>query len=153
MLKKFWNKFLNLCKTRWAYVISLIFIWVIPIIMLNEFVALTKTNIAFKITFMGCLVLLVVFFAFRKKIYALIHRQPHGIVRGVLLCAHKTITYCLVLGVLWAITTFSDKLYHWWLLSGISMLLGLIFIILDEYLASKKVKKVKENSDNETNKD
>lgn len=150
MLKKFWSKFLNLCKTRWAYLVSLIFIWVIPIIMLNEFVALTETNIAFKITFMGCLVLLVVFFAFRKKIYGLIHKQPHGIIRGVLLCIHKAITYGLFLGVLWAITTFSDKLYHWWLLSGISVLIGLIFIMIDEYLATKKVK---EDSNDETNKD
>lgn len=149
MLKKTWNKFLSLCKTRWAYLVSLLFIWVIPIVMLNEFVALTETNIAFKITFMGCLVLLVVFFAFRKKIYALIHKQPHGILRGVLLCIHKAITYGLILGVLWAVSMFSDKLYHWWLLSGISVLIGLIFIIIDERLASVKAK----GDSNETNKD
>lgn len=147
MLKKLWNKFLNLCKTRWAYLVSLLFIWIIPIIMLNEFVALTETNIAFKITFMGCLVLLVIFFALRKKIYALIHRQPHGILRGVLLCIHKTVTYGLILGVLWAISMFSDKLYHWWLLCGISVLIGLIFVVLDERLATKKSK----GDSNETN--
>lgn len=116
--------------------------------MLNEFVALAETNIAFKITFMGCLVLLVVFFAFRKKIYALIHKQPHGIFRGVLLCIHKAITYGLILGVMWAVSMFSDKLYHWWLLSGISVLIGLIFIIIDEHLASVKAK----GDNNETNK-
>lgn len=148
MLKKTWNKFLSLCKTRWAYLVSLLFIWIIPIVMLNEFVALAETNIAFKITFMGCLVLLVVFFAFRKKIYALIHKQPHGILRGVLLCIHKAITYGLILGVLWAVSMFSDKLYHWWLLSGISVLIGLIFIMLDECLASVKAK----GDNNETNK-
>ena len=148
MLKKTWNKFLSLCKTRWAYLVSLLFIWVIPIVMLNEFVALAETNIAFKITFMGCLVLLVVFFAFRKKIHALIHKQPHGILRGVLLCIHKAITYGLILGVLWAVSMFSDKLYHWWLLSGISVLIGLMFIIIDEHLASVKAKE----DNNETNK-
>lgn len=148
MLKKTWNKFLSLCKTRWAYLVSLLFIWVIPIVMLNEFVVLAETNIAFKITFMGCLVLLVVFFAFRKKIYALIHKQPHGILRGVLLCIHKAITYGLILGVLWAVSMFSDKLYHWWLLSGISVLIGLMFIIIDEYLVSVKTK----GDNNETNK-
>lgn len=149
MFKKIWQKFLNLCKTRWAYLISIIFIWLIPIIMLNEYVALTETNIAFKITFMGCLVLLVVFFAFRKKIFALIHKQPHGIIRGVLLCVHKAITYGLFLGVLWAISTFSGKLYYWWLLCGISMIFGLIFIMIDEHLASKKAK---EDKTNETDK-
>lgn len=147
MLKKLWNKFLNLCKTRWAYLVSLLFIWIIPIIMLNEFVALTETNIAFKITFMGCLVLLVIFFALRKKIYALIHKQPHGILRGVLLCIHKTVTYGLILGVLWAISMFSDKLYHWWLLCGIPVLIGLIFVVLDERLATNKSK----GDSNETN--
>lgn len=138
MLKKLFNKIKTLCKTRWAYVASLVFMWVIPIIMLNEYIALTETNIAFKITFMGCLVLLVVCIALRKKIYAIIHKRPHGVMRGVLLCTHKTVTYGLCLGVLWAVTSFGGKLFDWWLLSGISILIGLAFIIVDEILASKQ---------------
>ena len=140
MLKKAFSSFLQLCKTRWAYVVSLVFIWVIPIIMLNEYVALTETNIAFKITFMGCLVIFVIFLAMRKKIYAFIHKQPHGLTRGVLLCVHKAITYGLALGILWAISYFSGKFFHWWLLCGISILIGLVFIIVDEILAARKKK-------------
>ena len=68
MLKKFWNY----CKVRWAYLISVAFIWVIPIVMLNEHIALAETNIAFKLTFAGIMVLVVVFFALRKKISAII---------------------------------------------------------------------------------
>lgn len=139
------KKLLNKCKRRWAYLISVIFIWVIPIIMLNEYVALTQTNIAFKITFMGCLVLMVIFFAFRKKIFAVIHKQPHGIMRGVLLCIHKAVTYGLILGVLWAISSFGNKLYNWWLLCGISIVIGLIFVLIDEFMASKKTKEIRKN--------
>ena len=109
--------------------------------MLNETVALYEVNIAFKLTFIGCLVALVAFFAFRKKIYAIIHKQPHGILRGVLLCAHKAVTYGLCLGVLWALQAFSAKLYNWWLLAGISIAIGLIFIVVDEILMSKKITK------------
>lgn len=136
--KNMGKNILNLCKTRWAYVVSLIFIWALPIYMLNETVALTEVNVAFKITFAGCLTLLVVFVALRKKIYALINKRPHGIARGVLLCIHKATSYGLFLGVLWAINSFSGKLYHWWLLSGISIAIGLIFIVIDEISASKK---------------
>ena len=73
------NKLISFCKSHWAGAVSLVFIWVIPIIMLNETVALYEVNIAFKLTFIGCLVALVAFFAFRKKIYAIIHKQPHGV--------------------------------------------------------------------------
>ena len=136
MLKKFWNY----CKVRWAYLISVAFIWVIPIVMLNEHIALAETNIAFKLTFAGIMVLVVVFFALRKKIYAIIHKQPHGTLRGVLLCLHKGVTYGLFLGVLWAVSVFSDKLYHWWLLSGISIAIGLIFLLVNEVLIAKQNK-------------
>lgn len=135
------NKLISFCKSHWAGAVSLVFIWVIPIIMLNETVALYEVNIAFKLTFIGCLVALVAFFAFRKKIYAIIHKQPHGILRGVLLCAHKAVTYGLCLGVLWALQAFSAKLYNWWLLAGISIAIGLIFIVVDEILMSKKITK------------
>lgn len=135
------NKFISFCKNHWAGAVSLVFIWVIPIIMLNETVALYKVNIAFKLTFIGCLVALVAFFSFRKKIYAIIHKQPHGIIRGVLLCVHKAVTYGLCLGVLWALQAFSTKIYNWWLLAGISIAIGLIFIVVDEILMSKKITK------------
>lgn len=141
------SKLKNFFKLRWAYFISTFFVWIIPIIMLNETVALTETNAGFKLTFMGCLVLLFVFFAFRKKIYAFIHSKPHGILRGVLLCIHKAVSYGLVLGVLWAISVFSTKLYHWWLLCGVSILIGLIFLFIDEHLASKKEGDKHERSD------
>ena len=141
MFKKIFSKLINFFKFKWAYILSLIFIWVIPIIMLNEYVALTETNISFKITFMGCLVCLVILFAFRKKFYALIHQKPHGWKRGVLLCLHKAVTYGLCLGVLWAVSTFSGKFYTWWLLCGISIFFGLICILIDEILSSKRAAK------------
>lgn len=134
MLKKFWSY----CKVRWAYLISIAFVWVVPIIMLNEYIALAETNIAFKLTFAGCLTILVIFLALRKKIYAYIHKKPHGVTRGVLLCIHKGVTYGLFLGVLWAINAFSNKLFDWWLLSGLSILIGVVFIIIDEIIISKQ---------------
>ncbi len=143
-MSKLKDKLLTFLKTRWAYFVSLIFIWLIPIIMLNETVALTDTSTGFKVTFMGCLVLLFVFIAFRKKIFALINKAPHGLPRGILLCLHKLVTYSLVLGVLWAISSFASKFYNWWLLVGISIGIGLIFVIVDEINARRRM-------NNETN--
>lgn len=133
MLKK-----CNGLKIRWLYLIFLLFDWLIPIVMLNEFVALTDISTGFKITFMGCLVLLFIFINLRKKIYAFIYSKPHGLLRGVLILINKLVTYLLMLGILWAIYYFSSKFYRWWLLSGISMIIGMIFLFLDEYFMGKK---------------
>ena len=110
----------------------LFFVWLVPIIMLNEFIALVEVNITFKITFSGCLVLIIVLLAFRKKIYAIINKQPHGLTRGILLCLHKAVLYGLILGVMWGIGLFSDKFFNWWLLCGISWIIGFIFLMVDE---------------------
>lgn len=144
-MSKFKDKVKSFLKTRWAYFVSLIFIWLIPIIMLNEVVALTDTSTGFKVTFMGCLVLLFVFIAFRKKIFAIINKSPHGLLRGVLLCIHKLVTYSLILGVLWAISSFASKFYNWWLLVGISLGIGLVFVVVDEINARRRVDETSTN--------
>ena len=55
------NKLKSFIKKRWAYLVSLLFIWIVPIVMLNEIVALVEVNVAFKITFSGCVVIFIVF--------------------------------------------------------------------------------------------
>lgn len=131
------KQILDFIKKNWAYVVSIIFFWVIPIIMLSEIVALTKhVSDGIKVTFMGCIVILVVFLALRKKIFALINKMNHGLLRGLLLCITKLITYALILGILWAISSFSNKFFHWWTLVGVSWLFGLIFVFIDEKLNS-----------------
>lgn len=133
------NKLKSFIKKRWAYLVSLLFIWIVPIVMLNEIVALVEVNVAFKITFSGCVVIFIVFLTFRKKIYALIHKLPHGVLRGVLLCLHKAVMYGLILGIMWGINSFSGKFFDWWLLCGISWLIGFVFIVLDENNCKEKV--------------
>lgn len=150
--KKAFINFGNLIKTRCAYILSIFFIWIVPIQLLNEYVGeLAEVNVAFKITFIGCLTILVVFLALRKKIYALIHKRPHGLTRGVLLCLHKGVTYGLVLAIMWALNNFSIKFYRWWLLCGISIAIGLILILVDEWKCAKEVKKQKEVEKDERN--
>ena len=133
------NKLKSFIKKRWAYLVSLLFIWIVPIVMLNEIVALVEVNVAFKITFSGCVVIFIVFLTVRKKIYALIHKLPHGVLRGVLLCLHKAVMYGLILGIMWGINSFSGKFFDWWLLCGISWLIGFVFIVLDENNCKEKV--------------
>ncbi len=139
------NRLKGFIKKRWAYLLSLFFIWLVPIIMLNEVISLVEVNVAFKITFSGCLVLIIVLLAFRKKIYALIYKHPHGIMRGVLLCLHKAVLYGLILGIMWGISSFSDKFFKWWLLCGISWLIGFIFLLINEYNCREKKDETKDN--------
>lgn len=145
-MHKFKSFIKKTCKRNWAYFLSIIFFWVIPIIMLNETVALTETNVAFKLTFMGCLVVLFIIIAFRKKVYVFIEKRPHGMIRAILLCLYKGITYGTILGILWAISSFGDKFFNWWLLSGISMLVGLIFIFIDEKIKTP-IKEVEDETE------
>lgn len=140
-----YSKIKNFIKKRWAYFLSLTFIWLIPIIMLNEIVSLVEVNIVFKITFLGCVVLLIIFFAVKKKMYAWIERKPHGVIRGVLLCLHKILTYLLVLGIMWSIHAFTSKFLDWWLLCGISWLIGFAFLIIDENLNKEKKNETENN--------
>lgn len=131
-------KLKSFIKKRWAYLLNLFFIWIVPVIMLNEIVALVEVNVIFKLTFSGCMVLLILFLAIRKRAYVWIEKKPHGICRGVLLCLQKTITYCLILGSLWSIHFFSSKFYDWWLLCGISWLIGFVFLSIDEKMSKER---------------
>ena len=126
------KKIMRLLKSHWANLLSIFFIWVVPILMLNEVIAFVQVGIAFKITFAGCLVMLLILWTMKNKINCIIEKQPHGVVRGVLLCLHKTMIYGLILGVVWAIHAFSENLISWWLLCGISWGIGFVFLIVNE---------------------
>lgn len=139
------NKLKNSIKKRWAFMLYLFFVWLVPIIMLNEFISLVEVNVAFKITFSGCLVLIIVLLGFRKKIYAIINNHPHGLIRGILLCLHKAVLYGLILGIMWGISSFSDKFFNWWLLCGISWIIGFIFLMVDENNCMEKIDERKQD--------
>lgn len=139
-IKTLAKRFLTFVKHRYAYFIGIIFTWVIPIFMLNESIALVENVEAhLKLTFLGAIVAVVVVLALRKKIYALIYKLRRGIIRGVLLTLYRAVGYGLLLVILWGLSVFSTKLYSWWLYSGISMLIGAIFYIVDEAIMSKKI--------------
>lgn len=127
------KKILDFCKTRWAKIISIIFIYIIPIILLNNKVALTKNvSAGIKITFAGICVLIVLFLIFRKKIYAKIILMPKSIKRSIFIIIHNGIAYGLVFGVLWTLSNFTNILLSWLMFSGIMWVCGAIFFIIDE---------------------
>lgn len=139
-IKTLAKRFLTFVKHRSAYFIGIIFTWVIPIFMLNESIALVENVEAhLKLTFLGAIVAVVVVLALRKKIYALIYKLKRGVLRGILLTLYRAVGYGLLLAILWGLSVFSTKLYTWWLYSGISMLIGAIFYIVDEIITAKKI--------------
>lgn len=134
-------KIVNFFKNSWALFLGIIFTWVIPLCLLAENVALTKeVSAGVKLTFMGCLVVLFLLIMFRKKIYEQIIRLNYGWLRAVLKTIYRGINYGLFLGILWGITYFADDLFTWWIYSGISILVGVIFYIIHELTISKKLK-------------
>ena len=139
-IKTLAKRFFTFVRHRSAYFIGIIFTWVIPIFMLNESIALVENVEAhLKLTFLGAIVAVVVVLALRKKIYALIYKLKRGVLRGILLTLYRAVGYGLLLAILWGLSVFSTKLYTWWLYSGISMLIGAIFYIVDEVITAKKI--------------
>jgi len=133
-------------KRRWAYLISLIFFFVIPVILLNEVIAVAEINVAFKITFVGFIVLFIIAMFFRKKLYEKILKLDNGVKRGVFRVLHHAVLYALILGLFWGISAFADKLFNLCVYCGISMAFGAVFLILDEYLNRPRMN---EEGDNE----
>ena len=133
------KKILCYIKAKWAYLLSLLFIWCIPIALLAEIVVLAKLHVGVKLTVIGYIVVCVVLFALKKKIASYIHKQ-NKTVQIVLSCLSKAVLYGFVLVAVLAVQTFSDKLLRWWVYSGISWAFGLVFYVID---------KIKENENGE----
>ena len=62
-------------KSKWAYLLSIVFIWCIPIALLAEIVVLAKMYIGIKLTLIGYIVVCVALFALKKKISSFISKQ------------------------------------------------------------------------------
>lgn len=140
-LKKLFKKFALFVAKRTPYFIGIIFTWVIPIIMLNEQIALVENVEAhLKITWLGAIVAVIILLKMRKQIYAKIYSLKHSWVRGVLLTLYRAVGYGLFLLILYGLSLFSTKLLKWWLYSGLSMLIGAGFYIADEIIRAKKKK-------------
>lgn len=137
-IKTSFKKLLNLIARRTPYFIGIIFTWVIPIIMLNEQIALIENVQAhLKLTWLGAIVAIVVLLKVRKQIYAKIYQLKHSWLRGVCLTLYRAVSYGLILLVLYGVTLFGSKLLKWWLCSGISIAIGAVFYIVDEIIRSK----------------
>lgn len=151
-MSKLWSKFKTFIKAtakkfarfvarRTPYFIGIIFVWVIPIIMLNEQIALAENVEAhLKITWLGAIVAVIVLLKMRKQIYAKIYQLKHGWLRGVLLTLYRAVSYGFLLLILWGLSFFATKIYYWWLYSGISILIGSVFYIIDEIIQAKRHK-------------
>lgn len=140
MIKKLFSKIKTFFKTRWSFFVGFVFMWIVPIILLNETVALTKeVSAGVKATWVTFVLIFFLLLAFRKYVYGLIVRLKHGLLRGILKILHKGVLYGLFLGVLWGVQYFVDKLFNWCIYSGIAMLIGAIFYIIDEVKISKKL--------------
>lgn len=139
-------------KTRPLFCLGFIFSWIVPIVLLNnEFVLLKHIDVGYKITFVGCMVLLVIILAIRKKINIGIQKIKNHITREVLNTIYKAITYGVVFGILWGITMIGGRLLDWWQMSGISFLFAVICFIWDAVIREKKTTLINNQEENTTN--
>lgn len=118
-------------KAKWAYLLSVLFLWCIPIVLLSEIVVLAKMHMGIKITWIGYIVVCVVLFAVKKKITRWIDRQ-NKTVQIVLSCFFKAVLYGVILIAIFAIKAFYLKLLRWWIYSGISWAVGIVFYVIDK---------------------
>ena len=125
------KKTMEYIKAKWAYLLSLLFIWCIPIALLAEIVVLAKMHVGIKLTAIGYIVVCVVLFALKKKISSYISKQSKT-VQIVLSCLFKAVLYGFVLVAVLAVQAFSDKLLRWWVYSGIAWAFGIVFYIIDK---------------------
>lgn len=123
-------------KAKWAYLLSVLFIWCIPLLLLSEIVVLAKMHVGIKLTLVGYIVLCVVLFAVKRKITSYIHKQ-NKTVQIVLSCLYKVAVYGFVLVAVLVVQAFSGKLLRWWLYSGISWIVGLVLYVIDKIKESK----------------
>ena len=135
------KKIFAFTKSRWAYLLSIVFIWCIPIALLPEIVVLAKIYIGIKLTLIGYIVVCVALFALKKKISIIISKQ-NKTVQLVLSCLNKAVVYGLILIGIVAIQSFSDKLLKWWIFSGISWAVGAVFYSIDKLKEEKNGKEI-----------
>ena len=125
------KKAVKYIKAKWAYLLSVLFLWCIPIALLSEIVVLAKMHMGIKVTWIGYIVVCVVLFAVKKKITRWIDRQ-NKTVQIVLSCFFKAVLYGVILIAIFAIKTFYVKLLRWWIYSGISWAVGIVFYVIDK---------------------
>lgn len=144
------NWFVSLLKMigkRWAYIVYLIFAWVIPILLLDRKFPTTikafydeQMDVGVALTGVGVAVLVVLFFAFKGKLKELAHKLDRGLTRGLLLALFRIITwsifYCVFLYIQKWLVLFAAMMkdfFNWWEMSGVFILIGLAFLVLDEH--------------------
>lgn len=121
--------------TRWAAFAAFVFIWIVPIILLNFNIAFVKeVQAGIKVTWIAAVTGIVFFFALRKRIWALIYRKPNGVARAVMMNVYLATTWVMIFVVLYFLYAFAAKLYSWWIMCGISFVIGAIFRVVDQVL-------------------
>ncbi len=123
-------------KGKWAYLLSVFFLWCIPIVLLSEIVVLAKIHMGIKVTWIGYIVVCVVLFAVKRKIHKFVNKQ-NKTVQIVLSCFFKAVLYGVILIAIFAIKAFYVKLLRWWIYSGISWTVGIVFYVIDKIKEEK----------------
>ena len=114
---------------------AFVFIWVVPIILLNCHIAFFKeVQAGIKVTWIAAVTGVVLFLALRKRIWAWIYRKPNGAARAVMMDVYLAITWTLVFVILYFLYAFAAKLYSWWIMCGISFVIGAVFRVVDQVL-------------------
>ena len=118
---------LTFIKRRWAYLLSLVFLWIIPLALLTETVVLAKTSTGVKLTFLGSIAVGVVLFTVRNKIKNHVNNKGNTAIKTVYSCTSRVLFYTIALFALKGLLACGSGLYKWWLYSGVSFGVGTVF--------------------------
>lgn len=122
----------------WRYILLLfgfLFQYILPIVVFGMVIPYTHGTIQSGLTGAGIVALAIICIILSNKLKNQLEKQPKGIVRGIILSAFSIGVWC-VLGIgVDKVSQFFMTLVDYWWFALVFIVLGRIFLIIEEGLA------------------
>lgn len=141
-MKSLWTKIKEaikkFLKTNWELQFAYIFSYLIPILLIGEYLAFTEEiSPGKKLAAGGLIGAALLFIILYKKIKEKVLRLPKGKLRGVLRIINTAVFWGIIYAGLILIDNLSLHLFDYWQKVGICLVLGHVFFMKDEIKKAK----------------
>lgn len=120
-------------KTNRELQMAYIFSYLIPILLIGDYLAFTEeVSPGQKLAMGGLLATGALFLILYKKIKEKVLRLPKGKLRGILRIINTAIFWGIIYGILILIDNLSIHLFDYWQKVGVCLIIGHIFFMKDE---------------------
>jgi len=120
-------------QTNWELQFAYIFSYLIPILLIGEYLAFTEeVSSGMKFAMGGIIAAGFLFLILYKKIKEKVLRLPKGKLRGILRIINTAIFWGVIYGILILVDNLSIHLFDYWQKVGVCLIVGHIFFMKDE---------------------